>query len=108
MHDPKTLWRLARRRETARGSPWVSASRDSEAYSAAFKAWLDSIPVKPESRCFVIMGPHSASETIWKEALTIVFSSPEGVGMSVLMEDLRSVVILTAQGVAQFIAADAR
>jgi hypothetical protein len=87
-------------REARSASPWVSASRDSDATTASFRAWLDSLPIDSLSKCFVITGPHAATEVSWGEALQSLLSSSGEV--FVLLADLRSVVTLSSYGVARF------
>jgi len=103
VHEPKTLWRLARMREAASSSPWVSASRDSDATTASFKAWLDSLPVTSTAPCFIISGAHNARATTWSDALHWLLSSfPESGEVFVLDGDLRTVLTLSYVGVARF------
>jgi|SRR5687767_10760923 len=89
--------------EARSSSPWVSASRDSDATTASFKAWLDSLPVDSTASCFIITGAHSARATTWGDALHWLLSSfPESGEVFVLDSDLRTVLTLTYVGIARF------
>ncbi|WP_300932934.1 hypothetical protein [Prosthecobacter sp.] len=105
MHDPKTLWRLARMHESRSFLPWTSAARDSATALEKFKDWLNSLPVSKASPCFIITGPHIARTTIWEDALIWMLSAfPESGEIYVLDDDLRTVLTLNSMGIARFTA----
>ena len=71
MLPQKTLWRLARRLTSdSLSADWVSASRDSELNASRFKSWLHSLPVPPDTDCFLIRGAHDAAPMTWADAVS--------------------------------------
>jgi hypothetical protein len=84
-------------------SPWVSASRDSDATTASFKTWLASLPVIATAPCFIITDPHSAQATTWGKASHSLLSCfPESGEVFILDGDLQTVLTLSYVGVARF------
>ena len=91
MHEARSSW------------PWVSASRDSDATTESFRAWLDSLPVSSTAPCFIITGAHSARATTWGDALHWLLSFfPESGEVFVVDSDLCTVLTLTYAGIARF------
>ncbi|RYD79255.1 MAG: hypothetical protein EOP84_13260 [Verrucomicrobiaceae bacterium] len=103
MHEPKTLWRIARKRASVSFTPWISASRDAPEYIVRFDEWLASLPLPGESVCYFISGPHDAIEMSWSEASVRLRSTfPISSEVFVLGEDLRTLITLSSVGVARF------
>jgi hypothetical protein len=103
MLRPKTLWHLAIRSEVDSRSPWVSASRDTEEYAAAYKAWLAALPVNSTAPCYLITGPHNTQVTTWGDALHWLLHAPLGSeDYFVLHSDLQTVLTIHYIGVARF------
>ncbi len=104
MLPQKTLWRLARRLTAdSLSAKWVPASRDSELNAGRFTSWLHSLPVPPDTDCFLIRGAHDVAQMKWADAvsaLQLIF--PPSDTVYIMTADFSSALCMEDAGVACF------